>query len=118
MSPLEVLAVLLGVGMLVLILLALSRREFDSERPKYEMLGQEPPAQVPARPVGRLGPEDRIVRLGLVGAAFYYAARLDWMSVVGIVLSLVGIYLLMTGLLGRDPIYRLLKRPRMPSPED
>lgn len=71
------------------------------------MLGISPPEAKPERRPGRLGVEDRIVRLGLVGASLYYAARIGWTHPVGLLLGLMGVYLLITGLLGRDPIYRL-----------
>jgi len=108
MDPLNVLGVLLGLGALVIIVLALNRGELsDLERPKYEMMGLSPPTQRPERRPGRLGIEDRVIRLGLVGASFYYAARAGWTQPLGITLGLLGVYLLATGLLGRDPLYRL-----------
>ncbi|OGF53118.1 MAG: hypothetical protein A2Z21_06925 [Candidatus Fraserbacteria bacterium RBG_16_55_9] len=107
MDPLNLFGILLGVGVLLLIALAVFRGELsDSERPKYEMLGQEPPSiRVPARP-GRLGVEDRVIRLGLVGASFYYSSQLGWAEASGIALGMLGAYLLLTGLVGRDPVYR------------
>jgi hypothetical protein len=108
MDPLNLVGILLGLGVLLLIVLAVSRGELrDLERPKYEMLGLEPPEELPERRPGRLGIEDRVIRLGLVGASFYYAGRLGWAEPAGIALVMVGAYLLVTGLLGRDPIYLL-----------
>ncbi len=113
MSALEIAAVLLGLGILALIVLGLTRGEFDAEAPKYEMLGLEPPVPPQsAHAAGRLGPVDRVVRLGLIGAAFYYAARWGWASPLGVVLSLIGVYVTVTGLWGKDPVYRLLARTK------
>lgn len=107
MDPLHLVGILLGLGVLLLIALALFRGELrDMERPKYEMLGQEPPEAVAPKRPGRLGIEDRVIRLGLVGASLYYAARLGWVHPGGIALGVLGVYLLLTGLSGRDPLYR------------
>lgn len=112
MSPMELTAALLGVGVLLLIALAVRRREFDAEAPKYEMLGQSPPAQTPRLPAGKLSPVDRIVRLGLIGAACYYAWRVGWSSPFGIALSVIGAYATATGLWGRDPLYLWWEKAR------
>ena len=106
MAPVEILGIVLGVGVLLLIVVALLRGELrDIERPKYEMLGISPPEARPERVAGRVGIEDRVVRLGLTGASLYYASRLGWETPLGIVLGVLGVYLLLTGLLGRDPLY-------------
>jgi len=108
MDPLNLVGILLGLGVLLLIVIAISRGELrDLERPKYEMLGLEPPEELPERIPGRLGIEDRVIRLGLVGASFYYAGRLGWVEAGGIALVAIGTYLLITGILGRDPFYLL-----------
>lgn len=107
MTPLEWLAVLLGVSVVGLILAATRRGEFDAETPKYEMLDIPSPKKVPALAPGRLSPTDRIVRLGLIGACFYYAARLGWGDPIGVILGIVGTYSALTGLWGRDPFYLL-----------
>lgn len=110
MDPLNWLGILLGVGALALIVLAVFRGEFQEiEKPKYEMLGQEPPTEIkPARP-GRLGIEDRIIRVGLALAGGYYASRFGWGSALGIVLAVLALYLGVTALLGRDYLYKILK---------
>lgn len=107
MTALEWLAVLLGVGVVGLIMAAIRRGEFDSETPKYEMLNLPSPQKAPALAPGKLSPTDRIVRLGLLGACFYYAARVGWGDPVGITLGIVGTYSALTGLWNRDPLYRL-----------
>jgi hypothetical protein len=110
MDPVNLLGVLLGVGALALIVLAIVRGEFrELERPKYEMLGREPPQEAqPARP-GRLGIEDRVIRVGLAIAGGYYASQFGWGTSVGIVLAVLALYLGGTALLGRDYLYRILK---------
>jgi hypothetical protein len=109
MEPVELLGIVLGLGVLLLIVVALFRGELrDIERPKYEMLGISPPEVERERIPGRLGVEDRVLRLGLVGASLYYASRVGWTHPVGIVLGTVGVYLLITGLIGRDPLYYAL----------
>jgi len=110
MSPLEWLAVVLGVSIVALILIALRRGEFDREAAKYEMLDMSQPAKTLTLPPGRLNPTDRIVRLGLIGACFYYAARIGWTDPVGIALAVVGAYASLTGLWGKDPLYYLWRR--------
>lgn len=109
MWVLEVVVALLGVGILFMLLLALRRGEFDNEAPKYEMLGMEPPETVEPLPPGVLNPIERIIRLGLIGALFYYAARVGWGDPLGIVLAAVGAYVTVTGLWGKDPFYRWLR---------
>ncbi len=108
-TPVELLGIALGLGVLLLIGVAVLRGEFrDIERPKYEMLGLAPPEveRERERVPGRLGIEDRVIRLGLTGASLYYAgARLGWDHPLGIALGAVGGYLLLTGLVGRDPLY-------------
>jgi len=111
-TPIEIAAVLLGVGALLLIAIAVQRREFDAEAPKYEMLGQTPPKEAPRLPAGKLSPVDRIVRLGLIGAAFYYASRMEWTTPLGILLIVIGSYATVTGLWGRDPLYLWWARAR------
>jgi len=111
MEPLSWLGILLGLGVLLLIGLAVFRGELrDLERPKYEMLGQEPPMNVKRsfRP-GRLGVEDRIIRLGLAIAAGYYTWRLGWGTLGGWLLSLLALYLGFTTLIARDFLYKKLK---------
>ncbi|ROO27294.1 hypothetical protein SAOR_08835 [Salinisphaera orenii MK-B5] len=103
----EAIALATGAGIVILFLAALRHEEFDAEAPKYEMLGLPVPTRPPRRGSGRLGPTDRIVRLGAIGAAFYYAGHFGWGEPVGLVLALVGLYLSVTGLFGRDPIYYL-----------
>lgn len=115
-TPVELLGIALGLGVLLLIVAALFRGELrDIEKPKYEMLGlTPPPPPSPAerergRVPGRLGIEDRVIRLGLVGAAFYYGgARLGFGHPLGVALGVLGGYLLLTGLVGRDPLYYAL----------
>ncbi len=104
-------AVLLGVIILILIATALRRGEFDAETPKYEMLGRRPPAatqQVSGD--SSLGITDRVVRLGLLGAVFHYAAVAGWTTVPGLALCVAGIWLAATGLFGRDPLVGWLRR--------
>ncbi len=110
MDPVNLLGILLGLGALALIALAVFRGELSNlEKPKYEMLGQEPPKESkPAQP-GRLGIEDRIIRLGLCGAAGYYASHLGWQTPLGIFLMLVSLYTGITGLIARDYFYKCLK---------
>ncbi len=110
MDPLNWLGILMGVGVLILLSLAVFRGEFkEIERPKYEMLQQEPPQiEKPAQP-GRMGIEDRIIRFGLASAALYYAARLGWTTPLGLLLTLLALYLGVTGLLARDYLYKLFK---------
>jgi hypothetical protein len=100
--------ILLGASVLIFIILAVSRGELSNlESAKYEMLDMSPPDKAVERKSGRIGIEDRIIRLGLVGAAFYYASRFGWSNLLGISLGILGSYLLLTGLFGRDPIYML-----------
>jgi len=110
MEPLSWLGILLGLGVLVLIGLAAFRGELsDLERPKYEMLGQEPPieaAALPPKRPGRLGVEDRIIRLGLAIASGYYASRLGWGTLASWLLSALALYLILTALVARDYIYK------------
>lgn len=108
----DIVGVLLGVCALALLLVAVKRREFDAEAPKYEMLGQSPPQETPRLPAGKLSPVDRIVRLGLIGAAFYYAWRVGWATPLGILLIVIGLYATVTGLWGRDPLYLWWKKTR------
>lgn len=110
MDPVNWLGILLGIGALALIALAVFRGELgEIEKPKYEMLGQEPPRETkPAQP-GRLGIEDRIIRLGLATASGYYASRLSWGSVLGLVLAVLAFYLGVTALIARDYLYKILK---------
>lgn len=110
MDPLNLLGIILGLSVLILIVLAVSRGEFrDIERPKYEMLGLAPPDKGEQERVrGRLGVEDRVIRVGLVGAAVYYAARAGWSHPLGLSLLAAAGYLLVTGLTGWDLMYRLL----------
>jgi len=105
---LEAVVVVLGVGILGMVLLALRRGEFDSEAPKYEMLDMAPPETLEPLPPGALSPSERIIRLGLIGAAFYYTARIGWDDPLGIVLAAIGAYITVTGLWGKDPFYRWL----------
>jgi hypothetical protein len=108
MDPVNLLGVLLGVGALALIVLAIFRGEFrEIETPKYEMLGREPPQEArPARP-GRLGIEDRIIRLGLAIAGGYYASRFGLGTLGGVVLAVLALYLGVTALLARDYLYKI-----------
>lgn len=110
MDPVNWLGILLGIGALVLIALAVFRGELrEIERPKYEMLGQEPPTETtPAQP-GRLGVEDRIIRLGLAIAGGYYASRLGWGALLGIVLAVLVLYLGVTAIIARDYLYKIFK---------
>ncbi len=108
----EIVVALLGLCVLGLLVIAVRRREFDSEAPKYEMLGQSPPQKTPRLPAGKLSPVDRIVRLGLIGAAFYYASRVGWATPLGIALAVIGLYVAVTGLWGRDPLYRWWAKAR------
>lgn len=101
----ELIAIALAITIVLLLFVALSRNEFDSEAPKYEMLGLKPPANPPRLAAGHLGPTDRIIRLGAIGAAFYYAGRFGWAEPAGLLLAVFGLYLLLTGLLGLDPFY-------------
>lgn len=107
MDLISIFGLLMGVAVLVFIILAVFRGELsDQERAKYEMLGISPPEETAERKPGRIGIEDRIIRLGLVGAAFYYAAaRIGWENPAGIALAVLASYLLLTGIVGRDPIY-------------
>lgn len=111
MAVMEILGILLGMFVLGLVVLALRRGEFDDETPKYEMLGMEPPPR-PVRRPGRLSIENRIIRLGLVGAAFYYAARIGWESAPAWLLAVLGAYFVVTGLWGRDPFPRARRDSR------
>jgi hypothetical protein len=110
MDAAQWLVILLGIGVLILIALAALRGEFrEIERPKYEMLGRAPPADSrPARP-GRVGVEDRVIRIGLAIPFAYYASRLGWLSAAGMVLTVVAVYLGATALVGRDYLYKLLR---------
>lgn len=107
------LAVLLGIAILALFALALRRGEFDSEAPKYEMLGMAPAPESTPEPGDRaLGVTDRVVRLGLLGAVFHYAGAAGWTTPAGVVLSLGGVWLIATGATGRDPIVGWLRSRR------
>jgi hypothetical protein len=108
----ELLAWAIGVGIVIVVLLAFRQGEFEREVPKYEMLDMPVPETAPALPPGRITPLDRWTRLGLIGAAFYYASQVGWGTPSGILLALVGTYVTVTGILGRDPVYWLLKRNR------
>ncbi len=110
MDPLNWLGILTGMGVLTLLGLAVLRGEFAQiERPKYEMLDQEPPMITkPAQP-GRLGIEDRIIRFGLAAAACYYADRLGWLTPLGLLLMALTLYLGITALLARDYLYKIFK---------
>lgn len=110
MDALNWLGILMGVGVLVLLGLAVFRGEFrEIERPKYEMLQREPPqSEKPAQP-GRMGIEDCIIRFGLVTAALYYADRVGWTTPPGVLLLLLAIYLGVTALIARDYLYRIFK---------
>lgn len=110
MEPLSWLGILLGLEVLILIGLAVLRGELrDLERPKYEMLGQEPPVAVAAKRPGCLGIEDRIIRLGLAIASGYYASRLGWGMAGGWLLSAFALYLGLTTLVARDYLYKKLR---------
>jgi len=107
------LAVVLGVVILALFAVALRRGEFDSEAPKYEMLGMTPPPDPTPEPGQRgLGVTDRVVRLGLLGAIFHYAGTMGWTTPAGVILSLGGIWLAVTGATGADPIAGWLRARR------
>lgn len=108
----DLIVALLGVSVLALLVIAVKRREFDAEAPKYEMLGQSPPQDTPRLPAGKLSPVDRTVRLGLIGAAFYYATGLGWTTPLGIALAVIGAYATVTGLWGHDPLYLWWERAR------
>ncbi len=109
-DPLNWLGVLLGIGALVLIGVAVFRGELrEIERPKYEMLGQEPPAETKPRRPGRLGIEDRIIRVGLAIAGGYYASRFGWGSALGIALAVLAFYLGGTALIARDYLYTIFQ---------
>lgn len=109
MDPVNLLGILLGVGVLVLIGVAVFRGELrEMERPKYEMLGQELPRESkPARP-GRLGVEDRIIRLGVAIAGGYYASRFGWGTPLGVVLAVLALYVGVTAIVARDYLYKIL----------
>ncbi len=110
MDPLNWLGILLGIWALALILLAVFRGELrETEKPKYEMLGQEPPTETQTARPGRMGIEDRIIRLGLAIAGGYYASRLGWVSALGIALAVLAFYLGVTALVARDYLYKILK---------
>ncbi len=108
----------IALGLLVsaifIALLAFRRDAFrDTERSKYEMLGIQPEvlpeASTPSNGKTNEGAEDRIVRLALAVVAFYFAfARLGMPSLGAIVLLTAGSYLVLTALIGFDPVYRLL----------
>ncbi|MCS6936595.1 MAG: hypothetical protein NZ610_08195 [Candidatus Bipolaricaulota bacterium] len=110
MDPLHWLSILMGLGVLVLLGLAVLRGEFrEIERPKYEMLRREPPREEkPAQP-GRMGIEDRILRFGLVTAALYYADRVGWTTPLGLLLICLAFYVGVTALLARDYLYKIFK---------
>lgn len=110
MDPLNWLGILMGLGVLILLGLAVLRGEFaEIERSKYEMLDQKPPAITkPAQP-GRMGIEDRIIRFGLATAALYYAARLGWLTPLGLFLMALTLYLGVTALLARDYLYKIFR---------
>jgi hypothetical protein len=55
----------------------------------------------------RLTHTDRIIRLGLIGALFYYAGRPGWQEPGGTMLAVIGIHCAIMGCLARGPIYRL-----------
>lgn len=110
MDPLNWLGIVLGIGALALVLLAVFRGELrEIEKPKYEMLGQEPPPQTQRAHPGRMGIEDRIIRLGLAIAGGYYASRFGWGTLGGIVLAVLALYLGVTALIARDYLYKILK---------
>lgn len=109
-TPLDLVAIALGMAAILLgVLLVVGRTTWD-ESPKYEMLGQQPPERtVRPRVPGRMGVEDRLVRVGVAVVALYYAAsRLGFGEPVGWLLGLVGLYLAGTCALGRDLLYRRL----------
>jgi hypothetical protein len=106
----EFLAWTIGVGIVIVILLACRHGEFEREAPKYEMLDMPVPESTPVLSRGRITPLDRWTRLGLIGAAFYYASQIGWATPSGIMLAIVGTYVTITGLVGRDPVYWILKR--------
>jgi len=104
------LTAIIGIGIVIFILFAFLRGEFrNMETPKYEMLNIEKPEITHEKIPGRIGVEDRIIRIGLVGAGFYYAARIGHESEIATVLSAIALYLLITGLFGDDPIYEFFK---------
>ena len=105
------LAIVVGVATIVFVLIAYLKGEFSRmEDPKYEMLGLEKPDRSIEIVRGRIGVEDRIIRLGLVGAAFYYSTRIGgWEVLPGMLLSIFGAYLFVTGIWGRDPIYMIFR---------
>ncbi len=109
MDPLHWLGILMGLGVLILLGLAVLRGEFaEIERPKYEMLGQELPRESkPAQP-GRLGVEDRIIRLGLAIAGGYYASRFGWGTPLGVVLAVLALYVGVTAIVAHDYLYKIL----------
>ncbi len=110
MDPLNWLGIVLGIGALALIALAVFRGELrEIEKPKYEMLGQEPPSETKRAQPGRLGIEDQIIRFGLAIAAGYYAWRLGWRSALGGVLAVLAFYLGVTALLARDYLYKIFQ---------
>ncbi len=110
MDPVNLLGILLGVGALALIVLAVFRGEFrEMEQPKYEMLGREPPPEAPPARPGRLGIEDRIIRLGLAIAGGYYASRFGWGTPVGVVLTVLALYLGVTAVIARDYVYKIFQ---------
>jgi len=108
----EIFAVILGLAILAGFLLAVARHEFDNEAPKYEMLGLSAPAHPRRLAAGRLGPTDRILRLGVLGAVFMWAAQLGWLQPSGLLLAAAGLYLSATGLSGRDPLLAWIARRR------
>ena len=104
------LTAVVGIGTVLFILIAFLRGEFkDMETPKYEMLDMPKPEATQEKIPGRIGIEDRVIRLGLVGAAFYYSARVGPDSEISTLLTLIGAYLLVTGIFGDDPIYEIFK---------
>jgi len=110
MDPLNLLGILLGFGALALIVLAVFRGELrEVEKPKYEMLCREPPAEPKSAQPGRVGVEDRIIRLGLAIAGGYYTSRFGWGTPAGVALMVLALYLGVTALIARDYLYKIFE---------
>lgn len=111
-GPLDVLLWVSGILIVLLILRVLAQPSAWDEKPKYDMLGLEPPApqerehgEQSEALHGKVGTEDRIVRFG-VGFTIAYVGLTSGKPLTMLISGLCAAYVLLTFALGQDPLYR------------
>jgi len=114
-GPLNLLLWLSGILIVLVAVRLLTLSGTWDETAKYEALGLEPPQKATPGPGGSgrrsISLEERICRLGAGLTVIYVAATFPGgTGVYEAAATAIGLYVVWTGLAGREPLYRLFSR--------